>query len=72
MKKNVLVIGSMNMDYTIYCERFPKDGETIFGISRFIQPGDKGANQAAAVGKSAKTDARHTSRDRHARQTGAA
>ena len=52
MKKNVFVIGSMNMDYTIYCERFPKDGETIFGISRFIQPGGKGANQAAAVAKS--------------------
>ena len=52
MKKNVLVVGSMNMDYTIYCERFPKDGETIFGNSRFIQPGGKGANQAAAVGKS--------------------
>lgn len=44
------------MDYTIYCDKFPKDGETIFGISRFIQPGGKGANQAAAVGKSGLTN----------------
>ena len=50
--KNVLVIGSMNMDYTIYCDSFPKEGETIFGYSRLVQPGGKGANQAAALGKS--------------------
>ena len=47
----ILVIGSMNMDYTIYCENFPKDGETIYGINRIVQPGGKGANQACAAGK---------------------
>ena len=52
----ILVVGSLNMDYTIYCSSFPKNGETISGISRFIQPGGKGANQAAAAAKSLKVD----------------
>ena len=50
--KKILVVGSLNMDYTIYCEEFPKDGETIYGIKRIVQPGGKGANQAAAAAKS--------------------
>lgn len=50
--KKILVIGSMNMDYTLYCENFPKDGETIYGYKRIVQPGGKGANQAAAAAKS--------------------
>ena len=50
--KKILVVGSLNMDYTIYCEEFPKDGETIYGIKRIVQPGGKGANQAAAAVKS--------------------
>lgn len=50
--KKVLVVGSLNMDYTLYCEEFPKDGETIYGINRIVQPGGKGANQAAAAIKS--------------------
>ena len=49
--KNILVIGSTNMDYTVYVNRMPKDGETIDGISRFIQPGGKGSNQAIATFK---------------------
>lgn len=48
----ILVVGSMNMDYTIYCEKFPLDGETIYGKKRIVQPGGKGANQAAAAAKS--------------------
>lgn len=40
------------MDSTIYVDYFPKDGETIFGNSRYIQPGGKGANQACAIAKS--------------------
>ena len=50
--KTCLVVGSLNMDYTLYLSRFPIDGETIFGKKRYIQPGGKGANQAAALGKS--------------------
>ena len=50
--KNVLVIGSMNMDYSIYCDHFPLPGETMYGINRLVQPGGKGANQTAAIAKS--------------------
>ena len=50
--KKVLIVGSSNMDYTLYIDRFPLPGETFIGKNRFIQPGGKGANQAAAVAKS--------------------
>lgn len=52
--KKVLVVGSLNMDYTVYTENFPLPGETIYGSSRFIQPGGKGENQAIAIAKSKK------------------
>ena len=52
--KKVLVVGSVNMDYTVYTENFPLPGETIYGSSRFIQPGGKGENQAIAIAKSKK------------------
>ena len=54
--KKALVIGSMNMDYSIYCSHFPKEGETMYGINRFVQPGGKGANQTAAIAKSSLVD----------------
>ncbi len=50
--KNALVVGSMNMDYSIYCDHFPLAGETMYGINRLVQPGGKGANQTAAIAKS--------------------
>lgn len=52
--KTVLVIGSVNMDYTVYVDKFPKNGETLLGKSRSIQPGGKGENQAVALAKSNK------------------
>lgn len=52
--KRVLVVGSVNMDYTVYTDNFPLPGETIYGLSRFVQPGGKGENQAIAVAKSKK------------------
>lgn len=52
MKKKVLIIGSANMDTTLYVKAFPKDGEAPFVKSKFIQPGGKGANQAVAAAKS--------------------
>ena len=52
--KNILVIGSANMDYTVYTHVFPLEGETVSGASRFIQPGGKGENQAVAIAKSKK------------------
>ena len=47
--KKILIIGSTNMDYTVYVGEMPSDGETVEGISRFIQPGGKGSNQAIAA-----------------------
>lgn len=52
--KTCLVIGSLNMDYTIYLKEFPLCGETIYGKQRYIQPGGKGENQAVAIAKSHK------------------
>lgn len=55
--KKVLIIGSSNMDYTLYVDRFPLPGETLSGNSKFVQPGGKGANQAAAVAKTGLVEA---------------
>ena len=48
---SVLVIGSSNVDYTLYVKDFPKPGETILGKNRLIAGGGKGANQAIAAHK---------------------
>lgn len=47
--KNILVIGSINIDYTISVESFPMPGETITGKSLNINYGGKGLNQAFAA-----------------------
>lgn len=52
MKKNVLVIGSINVDYVIHTDRLPTLGETITGNDFAMNFGGKGANQAIAVAKS--------------------
>ena len=49
--KNILVIGSINMDYVIHTARLPKLGETITGSDFAMNYGGKGANQAVAVAK---------------------
>ena len=51
MSKNVLVIGSINVDYVIHTERLPKLGETLVGSGFAINCGGKGANQAVALAK---------------------
>jgi len=52
MKRNgVLVAGSANIDLVVKTERFPKEGETVFGGSFGMFPGGKGANQAVACAK---------------------
>ena len=51
MNGNILVIGSINVDYTIYTDRLPKLGETITGYGFFVNCGGKGENQACALGK---------------------
>lgn len=52
MKNNVLVVGSINVDYVIHTDRLPKLGETIVGGGFAMNFGGKGANQAVAVAKS--------------------
>ena len=49
--KNVLVIGSINVDYVIHTERLPKLGETLTGSDFAMNFGGKGANQAVALAK---------------------
>ncbi len=48
---NVLVIGSINMDFNIQIDRLPHMGETLSSNSCILTPGGKGANQAIAVAK---------------------
>ncbi len=47
----IVVIGSINMDIVTTTDRFPKVGETLYGISSSVLPGGKGANQAVAASR---------------------
>ena len=49
--KNILIIGSINMDLVINTDILPKLGETIHGKGFMTSYGGKGANQAVAVAK---------------------
>lgn len=49
--KNILVIGSINMDLVIGTPRMPALGETIHGSGFATHPGGKGANQAVAAAR---------------------
>ncbi len=51
MSKNILVIGSINVDYVIHTPRLPKLGETLTGSDFAMNFGGKGANQASALSK---------------------
>ena len=51
MPVRIVVIGSLNMDMTVYTPRHPQIGETILGDSLFINPGGKGGNQAVAAAR---------------------
>lgn len=51
MKKQILIVGSLNMDMVIGMAHMPLPGETVLGNSISYVPGGKGANQAYAVGK---------------------
>lgn len=48
---NILVVGSLNMDFVINVKKMPLSGETILGEDVNLVPGGKGANQAYAIGK---------------------
>lgn len=51
MSKNILVVGSLNMDISISMKKMPVVGETILGNSMQYSNGGKGANQACTIGK---------------------
>ena len=51
MKKKILIIGSLNMDFDIEANKIPEPGETVLGRSVSHIPGGKGANQAYAAGR---------------------
>ena len=45
----VIVVGSLNVDFTARVSRLPDAGETLIGDNFTIVPGGKGANQAVAA-----------------------
>jgi ribokinase len=46
MSAEIVVVGSLNADFVITLDRFPRPGETLVGRSFQVFPGGKGANQA--------------------------
>lgn len=51
MGKQILVVGSLNMDIVVEMSEMPKCGETVLGENLSYVPGGKGANQACAIGR---------------------
>ena len=49
--KNILVIGSLNTDFSINTNKIPLPGETVNANNLIINNGGKGANQAYTIGK---------------------
>lgn len=49
--KNILVVGSINMDMVMNTPYLPKHGETINGLGFMTVCGGKGANQACAIAR---------------------
>jgi ribokinase len=46
---HIVVVGSANIDLSIFTDEFPRPGETIFGREFHLGFGGKGANQAVAA-----------------------
>jgi ribokinase len=53
----VLVVGSVNMDLIVRCQRVPREGETVHGDDLVTAGGGKGANQAVAASRLAASTA---------------
>ncbi len=51
MKKQILVVGSINMDLVVKVKKLPQRGESIHGKEIRYIPGGKGANQAVAASR---------------------
>ena len=45
----ISIIGSLNVDLTVFAKECPAPGETKFGSSLPIDSGGKGVNQAKAM-----------------------
>lgn len=50
-ERNILILGSYNIDLSTTVESFPKPGETVIGLGFQKGPGGKGSNQAIAVSR---------------------
>lgn len=48
---SIVVVGSCMIDFTSYCDRLPKEGETIHGTEFKTAFGGKGGNQCVAAAK---------------------
>ena len=51
VQTGVAIVGSLNMDLVVRTEVIPAPGQTVLGQDLMENPGGKGANQAAAVGR---------------------
>lgn len=51
MSFDVVVIGSINYDISVFAERHPAPGESVLGTDHFTALGGKGANQAVAAAR---------------------
>ena len=51
MSRDIIVLGSMNVDFVVRVKRRPGIGETVPGSEFSIFPGGKGANQAVAAAR---------------------
>jgi ribokinase len=49
MKRGIVVVGSVNTDMVLRCQRLPLPGETLLGRDFEVHLGGKGANQAVAA-----------------------
>jgi ribokinase len=50
-RPDIAVVGSLNVDLTLRCDRLPHPGETVEGRDFTQGPGGKGANQALAAAR---------------------
>jgi ribokinase len=58
MTRDIVIVGSLNMDVVVQVPRFPGEGETLHAASLATGPGGKGANQAVACARTSGGSAR--------------